>query len=61
MSISLLDEKMFKYVTHSWGNPTHYFQTLDTWELWKIGSQKEEMMKTGIIYRVDQYQPHSKI
>jgi len=36
-----------------WGNFTPYYLTL---YLWQIGSQKEQRMKTGIIYSVGLYQ-----
>jgi len=45
---------MLKFVTPSWGNPTRYSETL--YISGKIGRQKEERMKTGIIYSVGLYQ-----
>jgi len=47
-------EKMFKYVSPSWSNPTPYSKILDI--SGNKGSQKERMIKTGNIYIVDLYQ-----
>jgi len=45
---------MLKYFTLSWENFTPYSKT--NLYLLQIGSQKEQKMKTGIIYSVGLYQ-----
>jgi len=42
---------MLKYVTTLGGSPL----IKNTWYLWQIGIQKEQRMKTGIIYSVSLY------